>query len=90
MAVTGFPAASLRRAIWPNRRSPEVFEDLGKAPEYKQKARTARRVWWEYSVGRISKDLMVRKPLLTAAGPVMIDECTSWSRCTVLLLSGCV
>ena len=69
MAVTGFSASSLRRAIWPDRRSPDVFEDLSQAPKAKQKARTAKRVWWEYSVGRISKDLMVRQAPMKAAGP---------------------
>lgn len=46
------------RCIWPDRRLPVVVEDLSKALPRKRKLRQARK-GWEYSVGRISKDLMV-------------------------------
>eukprot|EP00192_Tetraselmis_astigmatica_P009321 CAMPEP_0117655888 /NCGR_PEP_ID=MMETSP0804-20121206/4515_1 /TAXON_ID=1074897 /ORGANISM="Tetraselmis astigmatica, Strain CCMP880" /LENGTH=881 /DNA_ID=CAMNT_0005462261 /DNA_START=165 /DNA_END=2810 /DNA_ORIENTATION=- len=47
---------SLLALVWPNRRSPKVMEDLSKAPMKKQLARQNSK--WEYSLGRIKKDLL--------------------------------
>jgi len=50
---------SVLKWLFPKRRAPKVHEDLSKAPEEKRKARASN--LWEYSLGRIKKDLLVRR-----------------------------